>query len=112
MKPVGTILQTARREIGLSLEQVSKKTKIRVKYLQLIDKNDWDALPGIAYARGFIKSYAEVVGLVPEKTLALFRREFIDAGKQEVLPQSFVDFPGKRKSVWLTIRAFLSKLFS
>ena len=112
MKPIGHILQTARKEKGWTVSDVSKKTRIRTKYLELIELNDWDALPGIAYTRGFIKSYAEAVDLVPERVMTLFRREFEDVEKRKVLPDSFVDMPARRQGVLLTIKDFISKLFS
>jgi cytoskeletal protein RodZ len=113
MKPIGHILQTARKEKGWTVSDVSKHTRIRTKYLELIELNEFDSLPGIAYTRGFIKSYAEAVGLVPERVMSLFRREFTDdEKKQKVIPESFVDMPAKRVGFWLTIKDFLSKLFS
>ncbi len=114
MKSIGHILETARKEKGWTLEQISKKTKIRTKYLELIEKSLWDELPGIAYTRGFIKSYAETVGLMPDRVITLFRREFAEAEseKRKVLPDSFVDMPGRRQGLVLTIRSFLSKLFA
>ena len=113
MKPIGHILQTARKEKGWTVSDVSKKTRIRTKYLELIEENNWDALPGIAYTRGFIKSYAEAVGLVPERVITLFRREFddIENEKRKVLPDSFVDMPARRQGILLTIKDFISKLF-
>lgn len=112
MKPVGTILQTARQTAGFSIEDISKRTRIRKKYLEYIENNEWEKLPGVAYIRGFIKSYAEAVELVPDKMVTLFRREYIDVEKRTVLPDSFVDMPARRKSLWLTITSFLSKLVS
>ena len=112
MKPIGIILQTARKEAEMTIEDVSRKTKIRSRYLEFIEKNEWHRLPGIAYTKGFVKAYAETVGLHPEKVLAVFRREFIEEENKKVLPQSFVDMPGKRRSFLLTAKEILVKLFS
>jgi len=112
MKPIGTILKNARLSLNLSQEDVSKKTKIRKKYIDYIEQSEWDMLPGVAYTKGFVKSYAEVVGLDADKVIAIFRREFIDRQKNEVLPSSFVDMPAKPRGIFLTIKRILSKLFA
>lgn len=111
MRTVAEILKKAREEKKLSLEEVHKITKIRLKYLEAIEKGDWKALPGIAYVRGFIKVYSDVLGLDPEKMMVLFRREYKDLEKTEVLPQSFKEDISENSFI-LTIKKIISKIFS
>lgn len=47
----------------MSLEDVQEQTKIRLRYLEAIERGDYTALPGPVYTRGFVKSFAECVGL-------------------------------------------------
>lgn len=112
MKPIGTILRNARLQKGMNLEDVSKKTKIRVKYLSYIEQNAWDELPGTTYAKGFVKSYASAVGLDPDKIFMLFRREYKDTEKRELMPKGLVDQPLSPPGFVLTIKRILSKLTS
>jgi len=112
MKPVGTILKNARMQEGLSLEELHAMTKIRIKYLDAIEQNEWGLLPGSTYAHGFIKRYAEAVGLDPEKVHALFRREFALKETQSIIPDGMLNEPLKTPSLVLTIQRILTKLFS
>lgn len=59
----GEILQAKRQGLGLSLGQVSQEIKLPVKYLTLVEKGDWSKLPGGNYARYFIKTYAQFLGV-------------------------------------------------
>jgi cytoskeletal protein RodZ len=60
---VGNNLREARGRRKLSLEEVEATTKIRGRYLQAIEDEDWDQLPSDTYARAFIRTYAALVGL-------------------------------------------------
>jgi len=60
---VGNKLREARGRRKLSLEEVEEATKIRGRYLQAIEDDDWEALPSDTYARAFIRTYAVLVGL-------------------------------------------------
>ncbi|HLB61056.1 MAG TPA: helix-turn-helix domain-containing protein [Patescibacteria group bacterium] len=110
MQPIGKILQAARKEKNLTLEEVSERTKIRSKYLEAIEENSWKILPGIAYIRGFIKTFSDTVGLDSQKMLILFRREYAEDVKQEVLPKGMMNEPLPSSNFFLTFRRFISKL--
>ena len=56
-------LRAAREARGLSLDDVATKTRVPIRHLHAIDAGDWDALPAITYSVGFVKSYANAVGL-------------------------------------------------
>ena len=60
---IGDRLRQAREAKGLSLEDVANQTRIPIRHLQHIDREEWDALPAITYCIGFVRSYATVVGL-------------------------------------------------
>lgn len=63
MKELGLILRTTRESLHLTLDEIQERTKIRKRYLQAIEEGDFTILPGLVYARGFVKSYAEQLGL-------------------------------------------------
>ena len=69
MSDIGSQLRAAREAQGLSLEQVYKATRIKAVYIEAIEANRIDELPGLVQARGFVRSYANYLGLDGE-TLA------------------------------------------
>jgi cytoskeleton protein RodZ len=56
-------LRAAREARGLSLDDVATRTRVPIRHLHAIDAGEWDALPAITYSVGFVKSYANAVGL-------------------------------------------------
>ena len=59
----GRILEQKRKEMGLSLDEVEQATKIRKRYLTGLEREDYAMLPDAVYARGFLKTYANYLGL-------------------------------------------------
>lgn len=63
MRELGRILRSTRESLGFDLDEIEEKTKIRKRYLLALEEGDWSVLPGRVYARGFVRSYADVLGL-------------------------------------------------
>jgi cytoskeleton protein RodZ len=72
---VGNKLREARTRRKLSLQEVEAATKIRGRYLQAIETEDWDQLPGDTYARAFIRTYGALLGLDGERLAEDQRRQ-------------------------------------
>ena len=68
-------LRRARENKSLSLADLEVKTGIRKRFLQAMEEGRFDALPGPVQVRGFIKNYANCVGLNAEEMLAAYERE-------------------------------------
>ena len=60
---IGRVLERARQERGLSLDEAERATKIRKRYLVGLERDDYTVLPDAVYARGFLKTYANFLGL-------------------------------------------------
>ena len=71
-KTVGEILLEAREKANLSLEDVSEETKIPKKMLEHLETDNFEAFPARVYARGFLKTYASLLGLDVEYMLNKF----------------------------------------
>lgn len=86
---VGEILRRARIRAGLSFADIESQIFIRATHLQTIEDGQFQNLPGRIYALGFIKSYAEFLGLDGDKVIALVKRQSarrIDAAKASASP--------------------------
>ncbi len=59
----GYYLKAIRVEKGISLDEVSEKTRIRIAHLLLIEKEDLDSLPSEVFVKGFLRAYAKAVGI-------------------------------------------------
>src|SRR5262245_54974164 len=78
--PLGGQLRAERERRGAVLEQVSEATKIRKTYLEALEAHDWKALPADVFTRGYVRTYAEYLGLDQEHLLKVYARERRIAG--------------------------------
>ncbi|HXP57955.1 MAG TPA: RodZ domain-containing protein [Streptosporangiaceae bacterium] len=72
---IGDTLAEARRQSGLTVTQVSERTRIRETIIRGIEQNDFSACGGDFYARGHIRSIASVVGLDPAPLIQEYDEE-------------------------------------
>lgn len=107
MITAGERLQEARLSQGLTLEDVSKSTKIKTSYLEFIEKGQYDKLPSASYAQGFVRNYTDFLGLPEEEIIAIFRREFDEEKTYRVLPKGFDETKGFPISGFKIKRSFL-----
>ncbi len=72
---LGEKIRKLRSEYRMSFIEVSRSTKIPVKYLEYLERAEYDKLPADVYVRGYLRSYAKHLGL-PEETLTkLYEKE-------------------------------------
>ena len=102
----GQTLLTARLDKKLTLTQVSRQTKIPQEVLRALEKNHFAKLPAETYIKGFLKNYANFLGLNPQKTVALFRRDYQKQQKKSVLP-SGLTHPLDKPRFLTNFRTFL-----
>lgn len=88
---VGEILRRARLERGLGLEQVSSTINIRVAQLRALEEGNIEALPGMTYALGFVKSYANYLRLNGGEIVHKFKAEH--GGAQSSKPEFHLPEP-------------------
>ena len=71
---VGPALRKARLIRGLTLEEASRDTKLRVDQLKALEQEHFEALPGDAFVRGALRTHSQYLGLDPDKVLAIYTR--------------------------------------
>ncbi len=79
---VGADLRGARERLGWQLEDVAAGLRIRYSFLLAIEEGRIDALPGNAYAVGFLRTYATSLGLDPDEMTRRFRSEARDVNRK------------------------------
>ena len=77
MFEIGNTLREARVRRNLTLQQVEEDIKIRVKYVQAMENEDWDVMPGVTYVKGFLRTYSTYLGLDPDVIIGEFRSRAI-----------------------------------
>jgi cytoskeleton protein RodZ len=73
MPAFGENLRREREMRGVSLEEISSATKISLRFLDAIEREDFSKLPGGIFSRSFIRSYARYLGLDEERVVAEFQ---------------------------------------
>lgn len=72
---LGELLRNRRNELEISLEDAETATKIRQKYLELLESDKLQKLPNDVYTRGYVKNYAEFLGFDTKEVLKLYTSE-------------------------------------
>lgn len=89
-KTIGETLKDERIRHRLRLEDLAKKTRIRVAYLEALEENRFEDLPATTFVKGYIKTYAQVFGFDHKPLLALLRRDYKESSKGKLIPREFI----------------------
>ena len=73
---IGETLVAARRQQGVALSDAAAETRVRESYLAALEAEDFAALGGDVYVKGFLRSYARFLRLDPEPLIAAYRNEY------------------------------------
>ncbi|ABC21550.1 conserved hypothetical protein [Rhodospirillum rubrum ATCC 11170] len=85
---VGALLRATRLRVGEPIARVAESLRIRQGYLQAIEEGRYQDLPGAAYAVGFVRAYADHLGLHAEEVVRRFKDE-----TQSMAPAATLEFP-------------------
>ena len=88
MFEIGASLREARTRRSLSREDVQKAIRIRDRYLGALEDENWDLLPGEAYTKGFLRTYAEFLGLDGALYVDEYNRRFATREDQPFMPEA------------------------
>ncbi|WP_291300541.1 helix-turn-helix transcriptional regulator, partial [Desulfosporosinus sp. BICA1-9] len=90
---------------GMELKDVEEFTKIRCKYLQALEEEDYCVLPGEVYTVGFLRSYARFLDIDSESLVNTFRMK-INATKLETT----FDYSKQERKPWLQDQYLVAKV--
>ncbi len=125
MQSIGSILRNRRQSLNMSLKDVEKSTKIRVRYLQAIENDDYSILPAPVYVRGFIRVYARTLGIDPKYIMDVYnqthddrpptdeefeespKRELVEEGRHPEEPRSRMRRRAVERGIFFKRRLFL-----
>jgi cytoskeleton protein RodZ len=85
---IGASLQEARARRGLTPEDVQKAIRIRGRYLTALEEERWELLPGDAYTKGFLRSYAEFLDLNGSLYVDEYKSRAFDHGNPALVPEA------------------------
>jgi hypothetical protein len=92
---IGSSLRAAREHQKLELADVERATHIRAKYLHALEDESWDVVPGTAYVKGFLRTYADFLGLDGPRFVEEFNERF--AQPEEFEPPTLVRVRRRRR---------------
>lgn len=87
-KHAGEQLRERREELGLTLEDAFRRTRIASAHLAALEKGDLSALPEPCFAAGFVRSYCELLGLAPERYVDCLRAATRSGTRRRGQPRS------------------------
>ena len=78
----GKTLRQVRERMGIELQTISKETKIKIKILEWIEEEAHEKLPVLVYLKGFLKNYAQSLGLDPQKVVKEYLQFLTESKKK------------------------------
>lgn len=103
MFQLGSSLRTAREHRQLQLSDVERETNIRAKYLAALEDEQFDVLPGTAYVKGFLRTYADFLGLDGATFVDEFNERYAPAELPEAAAPVRVQAPRQLVGAWLVL---------
>jgi cytoskeletal protein RodZ len=89
MFEIGGSLREARLKRGLTPADVQKSIRIRDRYLQALEEERWELLPGDAYVKGFLRTYADYLGLDGNLYVDEYNNRFARPDEPQLVPERF-----------------------
>lgn len=100
MFEIGSSLREARMRQSLELADVERATRIRARYLMALEEERFDIFPGTAYAKGFLRTYADHLGLDAQRFVDEYNSRFAQQEELQAAPPVRV----RRRRPWRDLR--------
>jgi transcriptional regulator with XRE-family HTH domain len=108
--PFGDQLKREREMRGVSLEEISAATRISTRFLEALEKEQWDRLPGGVFRRGFIRSVARYLGLDGDDLISEYELQTKDAPKDLSSEEHLYNIPRDYRPAAIAIVVLLALL--
>jgi transcriptional regulator with XRE-family HTH domain len=86
MPEIGATLREARMRARIDISEIESETKIRAKYLRALENEEWGLLPGPAYVRSFLRTYAEALDLDAKLLLEEYKLRHERPSDHDLMP--------------------------
>jgi cytoskeleton protein RodZ len=103
MFDIGASLREARTRRGLSLDDVTAGLRIRERYVTALEEERWELMPGEAYAKGFLRMYAEFLGLDGGLYVDEYNERVAAHQEEALAPDSLAPSKGRSRLLTRTI---------
>lgn len=91
MQTIGQLLKQARKKKRKTLNQIALETKIPKTTLEALEDDNFANLPDPPFVKGFVRNFAQAVGMDPNKAIAIFRRDTEASQSREIIPKGLVE---------------------
>lgn len=98
---IGDVLRLAREQQGLTLQDVSEALNIKREYLEALEANEYDAIPGAVFVKGFIRNYGNFLEL---DGIALVQEYKASVEERTPRPEVRTIVPAKHQKIGKTVR--------
>ena len=103
----GEELKRERELRKISLREISEATKISLRYLEALERNDFKNLPGGVFNRGFVRAYSQFIGVDPDSMVDAYMHAetavFGPAGKDPLGSGGEADGPKRFVWIWIVV---------
>lgn len=104
---IGEALRRTRLHYGKTIPDIEKALRIRASQIDAIECGDVERLPGRVYAIGFVRSYAEYLGLDGAQVVQLFKAQYMDGPDKQSLSFPMSVAETKTPAIWLVVFCLL-----
>ncbi len=108
--PLGKRFRNAREALGLSVSEVAERLHIIPKYVRCIESNEYSQLPGVVFLKGYIRSYARLLGLPEDQVVAQLEEALTASGSYVESADRFASLPPPPREGLGTALLFLAVL--
>ena len=96
LESVGSYLRRERELRKITLEEVSEQTRVQIDFLKAMESEHFEKIPGLTFARGYLRAYASYIGLNPEDVLLRFEDLLAKLSKNVPTPP----VPSQKRVYW------------
>ncbi len=97
MFEIGASLREARTRQGLGFDDMEQRTKVRAKYLRALEDEQFATLPGHTYIKGFLRTYADALGLDGQLYVDEYNSRFVVGEDEHPVRMRNVPSPSRRR---------------